>query len=115
METVVDQTDPLIEEPEGLDDGGGPWADYPLDDVLIRHENRTIHDVIRRIEQGGYVMDPESQRDFIWDEDKQSKLIESVIMRIPLPVFYLAEDDGGRMVIVGSWTGCSVSLRSGAS
>ena len=99
-ETVVNQTDAPVEEPEGLDDGGGSWGDYPLDDVLIRHENRTIHDVIRRIDQGGYIMDPEFQRDFIWDEDKQSKLIESVIMRIPLPVFYLAEDDEGRMVIV---------------
>ena len=100
-EPVADQTDPAARDPEGLDDtGGSSWGDYPLDDVLIRHENRTIHDVIRRIDQGGYIMDPEFQRDFIWDEDKQSKLIESVIMRIPLPVFYLAEDDEGRMVIV---------------
>ena len=45
-------------------------------------------------------MDPDFQRDFIWPEDKQSKLIESVIMRIPLPVFYMAEDDEGRMVVV---------------
>ena len=88
------------EEPEGLDQGGASWGDYPLDDLLIRHENRTIHDVIRRIDKSNYVMDPDFQRDFIWPEDKQSKLIESVIMRIPLPVFYLAEDDEGRMVIV---------------
>ena len=99
-EPVVDQTNAPEEEPEGIDDEGGSWGDYPLDDVLIRHENRTIHDVIRRIDQSGYVMDPDFQRDFIWDEEKQSKLIESVIMRIPLPVFYLAEDDQGRMVIV---------------
>ena len=45
-------------------------------------------------------MDPEFQRDFIWDESKQSKLIESVIMRIPLPVIYLAEDEQGRLVVV---------------
>ena len=31
---------------------------------------------------------------------KQSKLIESVVMRIPLPVFYLAEDEEGRMIVV---------------
>ncbi len=68
--------------------------------MLIRSENRTVHDVIRRIDQGRYVMDPDFQRDFIWSVDKQSKLIESVMMRIPLPVFYLAEDDQGRMVIV---------------
>ena len=85
---------------EGLDPASGSWGDYPLDDLLIRQENRTIHDVIRRIDQSSYVMDPDFQRDFIWPEDKQSKLIESVIMRIPLPVFYMAEDDEGRMVVV---------------
>ncbi len=88
------------EEPEGLDQRGASWGDYPLDDLLIRHETRTIHDVIRRIDQSNYVMDPDFQRDFIWPVDKQSKLIESVIMRIPLPVFYMAEDDHGRMVVV---------------
>ena len=88
------------QEIEGLDSEGRSWGDYPLDEMLIRSDNRTIHDVIRRIDQGRYVMDPDFQRDFIWPEDKQSKLIESVIMRIPLPVFYLAEDDEGRMVIV---------------
>ncbi len=41
-------------------------------------------------------MDPEFQRDFIWDSNKQSKFIQSVLMRIPLPVFYLAEDKQGR-------------------
>ena len=100
----TDRSDHLDEEPEeqieGLDSEGSSWGDYPLDEMLIRSDNRTIHDIIRRIDQGRYVMDPDFQRDFIWPEDKQSKLIESVIMRIPLPVFYLAEDDEGRMVIV---------------
>ena len=94
------RTGPRVEEPEALDRDGGSWGDYPIDDLLIRHETRTIHEVIRRIGQNNYVMDPDFQRDFIWPEDKQSKLIESVIMRIPLPVFYLAEDDMGRMVVV---------------
>ena len=84
----------------GLDPASGSWGEYPLDDLLIRQENRTIHDVIRRIDQSNYVMDPDFQREFIWPEDKQSKLIESVIMRIPLPVFYLAEDQKGRMIVV---------------
>lgn len=88
------------EEVEGLDPHAGSWGDYPIDALLIRQETRTVHEVIRRIDRGGYVMDPDFQRDFIWPTDKQSKLIESVIMRIPLPVFYMAEDNEGRMVIV---------------
>ena len=96
----VDTNQPNGEQVEGLDYAHRDWGDYPIDDVLIRHENRTIHDVIRRIEQGHYVMDPDFQRDFIWPKYKQSKLIESVVMRIPLPVFYLAEDYEGKLIVV---------------
>ncbi len=79
------------DEIEGLgEEDSTSWGDYPIDTLLIRNENRTVHDVLRRIEKGSFVMNPDFQRDFIWTEDKQSKLIESVLMRIPLPVFYLA-------------------------
>ncbi len=88
------------EEPEGLDEKKESWGDYPIDDFLIRNENRSINEVIRRIREGRYIMDPDFQRDFIWDEEKQSRLIESVLLRIPLPVFYMAEDEEGRMVVV---------------
>jgi hypothetical protein len=96
-----DQGTASDEDVEGLaNDEDGSWGDYPIDTVLIRSEPRTVHDVLRRISAGGYVMDPDFQRDFIWPQDKQSKLIESVLMRIPLPVFYLAENADGRMIVV---------------
>lgn len=89
------------EELEGLDaDEDASLGEYPLDTMLIRHETRTVHETLRRIDKGFFVMDPDFQRDFIWPEDKQSKLIESVLMRIPLPVFYLAENKDGKMVVV---------------
>ena len=89
------------EEIEGIGiDEDASWGDYPIDTLLIRNENRTVHDVLRRIEKETFIMNPDFQRDFIWPEDKQSKLIESVLMRIPLPVFYLAEDEQGRMIVV---------------
>lgn len=91
---------PEIEDLEGIDQENRSWGDYPIDDILIRTESRTVFDVVRRIDRDMFVMDPDFQRDFIWPEDKQSKLIESVIMRIPLPVFYLAEDDEGRSIVV---------------
>ena len=113
ISAAEDASEPSAEfqEPEGLDDKDTSWGDYPLDEVLIRNENRTIYDVVRRIGKGQYVMDPDFQRDFIWPEDKQSKLIESVVMRIPLPVFYLAEDDAGKMVVVDGLQRLSTFLR----
>ena len=90
------------EELEGVEDSRSvSWGTYrTIDTLLIRNETRTVHDVLRRIERGMFVMDPDFQRDFIWDPDKQSRLIESIVMRIPLPVFYLAEDDQERLVVV---------------
>lgn len=89
------------EEIEGI---GSPedeeLGEYALDTMLIRTETRTVHDVLRRIRREQVIMDADFQRDFIWDPSKQSKLIESVIMRIPLPVFYIAENEDGKLVIV---------------
>lgn len=87
--------------PEGVEPSTpGHWGDYPLDELSIRDEPRTAVDVVRRIEKGRFVLDPEFQREFVWDEKKQSRLIESVLMRIPLPVFYVAENDEGRLIMV---------------
>lgn len=101
MTNINEDIDNENEDIEGLDkDEDISFGDYPIDTVLIRNENRTVHDVLRRIEKGSFVMDPDFQRDFIWPEDKQCKLIESVMMRIPLPVFYLAENSKGQMIVV---------------
>jgi len=78
----------------------GGWDDYPLDALAIRDERRTAEDVVRRIEKGRFVLDPDFQRGFVWDEKKQSRLVESILMRIPLPVFYVAEDDEARLIVV---------------
>ncbi len=115
----ADQTAPFhgvdssvtAQEPEGLAERDALWSDYPLDDLLIRHESRTVYDVVRRIKNGQYVLDPDFQRDFIWSDDQQSKLIESVILRIPLPVLYLAEDSEGRMIVVDGLQRLSTFVR----
>jgi hypothetical protein len=86
---------------EGLDnEQAGGVNGYPIDSLMIRTDRRTVFEVCRRIEQKVYVLDPEFQREFIWDEVKQSRLIESAMMRIPLPVFYLAETADGKIVVV---------------
>jgi len=88
-------------KPEGLDETSGDgWGDYPLDAVFVRTEQRTVGEVVSRIDKGRYILDPDFQRDFVWPNAKQSKLIESCVMRIPLPVFYVAEAPDGRIIVV---------------
>ncbi|WP_437533330.1 DUF262 domain-containing protein [Sorangium sp. So ce726] len=96
-------TDPTREGDSRLDGYEAPahgLETYPLDSVLIRTEQRAIVDVLRRIEEQSILLNPEFQRDFVWEPVRQSRLIESVLMRIPLPVFYVAEDAQGRLVVV---------------
>ncbi len=89
------------EEIEGLDESPSDgWGEYPLDTVFVRTEQRTVADVVSRIKKGRYQLDPDFQRDFVWPPVKQSRLIESSLMRIPLPVFYVAEDIDGKIIVV---------------
>ncbi|MCI9602175.1 MAG: DUF262 domain-containing protein [Lachnospiraceae bacterium] len=39
-----------------------------------------------------YIYIPEYQRDFTWDEDRQSKLIESIVLGLPIPFIFVAEN-----------------------
>ena len=89
-------------EPEGIDEGksAGWGGEYPLDAVFVRTDQRTVGEVVRRIRNDRYDLNPEFQRDFIWRIEKQSRLIESCLMRIPLPVLYVAEAHDGRIIVV---------------
>ncbi len=43
---------------------------------------------------------PDYQRDFVWDEIRQSKFIESIILGLPIPLIFVAETSEGRLEIV---------------
>ena len=91
---------PELDEPEGLDQQSLNLGAFPIDSLMIRTETRSVFEVCRRIDSNQYVMDPDFQRQFVWAVDRQSKLIESALLRIPLPVFYLAETSDGKVVVV---------------
>lgn len=95
---TVDVPAPIEGDDSGPSEGWG--EEYPLDSVMVRSDSRTAIDIIRRIRQGRYDLSPDFQRSFVWPIEKQSRLIESCIMRIPLPVFYVAENEDGRIIVV---------------
>lgn len=43
---------------------------------------------------------PDYQRDFVWDDERQSRLIESIILGLPIPVIFVAENSDGKLEIV---------------
>lgn len=48
----------------------------------------------------GIIYIPEYQRDFTWDENRQAKLIESIILGLPIPFIFVAENRYGNWEIV---------------
>jgi hypothetical protein len=43
---------------------------------------------------------PPFQRGYVWDRTKASRLIESVLLNVPLPLIYTAEEDNGLEVVI---------------
>lgn len=46
------------------------------------------------------ILDPDYQRQTVWNPKQKSELIESILMGIPLPLIYVKEDDKGVYIIV---------------
>lgn len=74
----------------------------PFDPKSISIESKPISmdAVIRRILQGTIRLAPPFQRQLVWDEIRQSQLIESLMLKIPLPIFYVAADEEGKWDVV---------------
>lgn len=76
---------------------------YPYDPEKIRVEPYTfsINEIVSMINDDEIQLNPEFQRHFVWRSPKQkSRLIESVLLRIPLPVFYLSQDKDGLFQVI---------------
>ena len=68
--------------------------------VATQSLDLSIEALVARISRNGLILQPEFQRDYVWSPAKASALVESVLMRIPLPVVYLAETAEGDWEVV---------------
>ena len=53
-----------------------------------------------KYKKGKLVIQPDFQRHFVWDTKKSSRLIESALLDIPLPVIYLSEGKDGKEYVI---------------
>lgn len=106
---VNPEIDKEIQEPEGID----PTADEvsgsdivsPFDPkkIKITVEQKTIDNLVQRLKFNEIDLNTEFQRKGnLWKPDQQSKLIESILLRFPLPAFFFdAENDEKWLVVDG--------------
>lgn len=89
----------------GFDDSeeGEPDEPQPYDPhrINIRNERWSIAHMFELIDKWNQVdLSPDFQRGFVWDYKRKAQLIESLMLRIPVPAFYLAETSDGRYQVV---------------
>ncbi|WP_343501770.1 MULTISPECIES: DUF262 domain-containing protein [Roseobacteraceae] len=74
---------------------------FDPDDIDVVTRTMTVDLLLSRTGSNMIDLQPEFQRRWgVWDPKRQSRLIESLLLRIPLPVLYAAEDEDERGEIV---------------
>ena len=70
-------------------------------EVNIESKPMVLSNIIDRLKDGAINLDPDFQRKpDLWDKKKQSRLIESLLIRIPLPIFYFDMPDDDDLIVV---------------
>lgn len=91
--------------PLDMDEGYKADMDEPdqfiPSDVNITQVPTNISNIMERLENEEYDLTPAFQRHGgLWDEKKQSQLIESVMLKIPLPAFYFDASTEDKWVVI---------------
>lgn len=70
-------------------------------EVNIESKPMVLSNIVERLKDGDINLDPDFQRKpDLWDKKKQSRLIESLLIRIPLPIFYFDMPNDDDLIVV---------------
>ncbi|MCC3530520.1 MAG: DUF262 domain-containing protein [Microcoleus sp. PH2017_22_RUC_O_B] len=74
---------------------------YDPEKINIFTREPTIEQLLRRIDEAALDLAPDFQRHAnIWKDEAKSRLIESILIRIPLPAFYIDATDEDKWLVV---------------
>lgn len=73
---------------------------YNPDKIRVESKNFSLRQIYDMIKVGDLNLHPDFQRNLVWDNFRKSRLIESILLRIPLPMFYFSQDNDGVLSVV---------------
>ena len=82
------------EEDEKITDPFNP------EDISIETRITPMETILRRIKQGTLILNPDFQRKEVWTDVRKSQLIESILLEIPIPMFYVSSEEDGNWTVV---------------
>jgi hypothetical protein len=60
--------------------------------IVTEQARYPLNTIVSLLESGDYELNPEFQRRHRWSAEKQSRLMESFVMNVPVPPIFLYED-----------------------
>ncbi|MDE5944556.1 MAG: DUF262 domain-containing protein [Rikenella sp.] len=70
-------------------------------DIDIKTKTMSLDNIIKRLKENEIDMAPDFQRQGnLWTPEKQSRLIESILIKLPLPAFYFDGSDDDKWLVV---------------
>lgn len=70
-------------------------------DIDIKTKTMSMDNIIKRLKEDEIDLAPDFQRNMnLWDDEKQSRLIESLLIKFPLPAFYFDGSDDNKWLVV---------------
>lgn len=86
----------------GIEDalGDAPYEPVGERKVLIQQYDYAVRTLMDMVIEGELTLDPDYQRQYRWPDDKASRFIESILLNIPVPVVYLAEESDGSFSVI---------------
>lgn len=87
---------------DDIDDsfGSAPYSNEGERKVLIQQYDYAVRTLMDMVVEGDLVLDPDYQRQYRWPDEKAARFIESIVLNIPVPVLYLAEDSDGTFSVI---------------
>lgn len=99
-EVEVNEAEQQFSDDEGQD--AVAWRALPPDrDFFATPYEPPIKTLVDEITDGELVVRPTFQRNQVWDAKRKSKLIESLLLNIPIPTLFFAEDEDKKVVVDG--------------
>jgi len=78
-----------------------PDNDFEPKDIDIVTEQNSLSTIIGMIEDQSIDLNTEFQRSGdLWDQTTMSQLIESILLRLPIPAFYFDASDDERWLVI---------------
>lgn len=91
----------LVED-EDISEVTSPSQPWNPEKIRISTKNFSLREVVEQIDAKDIDLAPDFQREFVWKRRQRTRLIESILLGIPLPAFYFnQEDDGSYQVVDG--------------